>query len=95
MDDDFDYPADRLAELLAAAEEPLPPDRELREAPPELLEAIQRSAMLYFAEMPESEQVYMLRRLPAAERDAMLTDLPPPVRDRLEPQLSAGLAVET
>ena len=88
MENNSPYPRSRLAEMLAAVE-----DRRsgAGDAPPALVAALRESASAYFAELPESEQVDMLRCLPPAERDDLLADLPMETQSRLQERLSSGM----
>ena len=83
MEDDQDYPADRLAELLSAVDDDPRLARDARDASPELVEAIRASATAWFVEWPEEAQIEFLGRITDAERDDLLAELPGEVRRRL------------
>ena len=89
-EDDFYYPPERLAELLALAETaPYPISEDAKEAPPELVEAIRASALAYFAHLPISEQVEIFIVLSSEEQEDILADLLPEQRERLLIELSS------
>ncbi len=88
MEDDFTYPPARLAEFLAAAENPSPGAGDAPDAPSALVEALRASALAYLAELSASEQAEILDCLPAAEREGVLAELPVEARERLRELLS-------
>ena len=93
MESQSPYPESRLAELLAAAENPPSAAGSAQEAPRALVAALRASASAYFAGLPVSEQVEILRCLPLAERDDLLADLPPEMRTVLEEQFPPGITM--
>ena len=93
MENNSPYPPSRLAEMLAAGEDRRSGAGDAPDAPPALVAALRESASAYFAELPESEQVDMLRCLPPAERDDLLADLPMETQSRLQERLSSGMGM--
>ena len=83
MDDAPEFPADRLAELLAAVEEPTRRGGGARDAPQALVQQLRAAALASFAGLAEHEQVEMLCCVTDAEREDFLTALPPTARERL------------
>lgn len=82
--DDFYYPPERLAELLALAENPGPIPEDAEIDPPELVKALHASVVAYIADLPTSEQAEILNSWPQANRDAILAELPAEQRERLQ-----------
>lgn len=81
--DDFYYPPERLAELLALAENPGPIPKDAKIDPPELVKALRASVVAYITDLPTSEQAEILNSWPQANRDAILAELPAEQRERL------------
>ena len=83
-EDDFYYPPERLAELLALAETaPHPLSEDAREATPELVEALRRSVIAHIANLPTAEQAEILNSWSQEKRDEILAELPEEQRERL------------
>lgn len=80
---DFYYPPERLAELLALAENPGPIPKDAKIDPPELVKALRASALAYFAHLPISEQVEYMIGVSIEEQEDILADLPEEHRERL------------
>ena len=81
--DDSDYPADRLAELLAAVDDAPRLARDAEDAPPELVETLRASATAWFLEWPEAKQMEFVGRVTERERENLLAELPADTRRRL------------
>ena len=81
--DDFYYPPERLAELLALAEKPGPIPKEAEIDPPELVKALRASVVACIAGLPTAEQAELLNSWPQANRDEILAQLPAEQRERL------------